>query len=339
MAQDEISESQIQIAKDSLKKMATPEFLKEISAMIRSRSPIIYLVTSEEKRVLEYFRHYTVAGGYRTFVWDCYNGILKLTSMKPDGLTVGANDPLAVLDWIIKEATLEESSSMSEKSERDDGATTKGNIYILLDFHRFLRPCNPDIERRLRTLSRMDSNTVVIIVGPVYESTPALDKEMRVIDFPYPNTEEIKSTLYKCIKSVATQVPTLEVSVKKREEDIIDSVRGLTFTEVTSAFGKSICMHRDLHIPTILREKQEVIRKTGILEFFKPTVGIDDVGGLGNLIEFLKLRKSVFTQDARDFGLPTPKGILLIGVPGCVCKNTRIKIKKVSEGKHMRIDK
>jgi ATP-dependent 26S proteasome regulatory subunit len=317
--------------KAQLDKMATPEFTKEMAALIRSRSPVIYLVTSEEKRVLEYFRHYTIAGGYRTFVWDCYNGLLKLTSMEPAGLISGdAGDPNEVLDWIVKEAAQDEAAGVSKRKSRvaderdsesdekrkDDGVT-KGNIYILLDFHRFLgEHCTPDVERRLRTLARMDSNSVVIIVGPSYRGTSALDKEMRIIDFPYPNKEEIKSALYKIVDSVADKVTGLKKDTEKREEEIINSVSGLSFTELCAAFAKSICMHRSMHIPTILKEKQEVIRKTGILEYFQPEVSINDVGGLDNLVNFLRLRKNCFKEEAKNYGLPSPKGVLLIGVPG-----------------------
>lgn len=301
-------------SKEALRTMATPDFRKEMSALVRSRAPLVYLVTTEEKRVIEYFKHFSTTGGYNTLLWDCFNGLLKITTMEKGGMISGNQlDPCEVLDWILKEATELEAARDAAK---DDESLNRGNIYILLDFHRFLNPCSPDVERRLRTLSRMDSNTVVIMTGPQYESTAALDKDIRVIDFPYPNKEEIKIALYTAIDSVILQAPNLRASVHEREEEIINSVSGLTFTEAVSALSKSICMHKDLHIPTILKEKQEVIRKTGILQYFNPQVGIDDVGGLGNLVDFLRARKSVFTEEAREYGLPLPKGLLMIGVPG-----------------------
>lgn len=301
-------------SKESLKAMTTPDFRKEMSALVRSRAPLVYLVTTEEKRVIEYFRHFSTAGGYNTLIWDCLSGLLKITTMEPAGLISGNQlDPCEALDWILKEATEAEAA---REAAKDDEAVTRGNIYILLDFHRFLKPCSPDVERRLRTLSRMDSNTVVIMTGPNYEATAALDKDVRVIDFPYPNKDEIKIALYTAVDSVAVQAPELRSNVEAREEEIVNSVSGLTFTETVSALAKSICMHKDLHIPTILKEKQEVIRKTGILQYFNPGVGIDDVGGLGNLVDFLRARKSVFSEEAREYGLPLPKGVLMIGVPG-----------------------
>lgn len=298
-------------SKQALKLMASQDFHNEILALVRSRSPLIYLVSTEEKRIIEYFRHFTTVNGYSTQIWDCFNGLLNIISMEPSGLITGnPGDPIEVLDHIVKEAAEDEAALAEGESN------PRGKVYILLDFHRFLKNCSPDIERRLRTLARMDAGTVVIFVGPHYETTPALDKEVRVLDFPYPNNDEIKVALYSAVDVVSTQLPDLESKTRAHEEEIINSVAGLSYTEVCSAFGKSICMHKELNIKSILKEKQEVIRKTGILEFFTPTHSFDDIGGLGNLMDFLKLRKSTFSKEARQYGLPVPKGVLLIGVPG-----------------------
>lgn len=306
--------SAIQEHKEALRVMGTPDFAKEINALIKSRTPLIYLVTSEENRVLEYFRHYNIAAGYKSYIWDAYSGLLNINTMEAAGLITGQNDDEnGILDWIIKEATDEIKGELNQKK---GGGSSKGKIYILLDFHRFLKPCSPATERRLRTLARMDSNTVVIIVGPHYITTPALDREMRVVDFPVPNKEELRSAMYSIVDAVSSQFVNLKESVKDREEEIINAINGLSYTEACSALSKSVCMCKDMHIPTILKEKQQVIKKTGILEFFQPTIGMDDVGGLGNLVSFLKSRKACFSEEAREYGLPSPKGVLLIGVPG-----------------------
>lgn len=303
-------------SKQALSLMATPEFRKEMSGLIRSRSPLIYLVSTEEKRVLEYFKHYSKLGGFRTFIWDCYNGLLNIVNMQPAGLVSGeATDPVTILDWIVKEAT-EEAEASLDPADTQARSKSRGNIYVLLDFHRFLRPCTPDVERRLRTLTRMDSNTVVVLVGPQYETTPALDKDVRVIDFPYPNNGEIKIALYSAVQGVYGKGSPTEKETQEKERDVINAVTGLSYGELTSAFAKSIVMHKGLDIPTLLKEKQEVIRKTGVLEYFNPKVSLEDVGGLGNLTSWLQERKCLFHEDAIEYGLTQPKGALLIGVPG-----------------------
>lgn len=287
-----------------------------MSGLIRSRSPLVYLVSTEEKRVLEYFKHYSKLGAFRTFVWDCYSGLLNIVNMQPAGLVTGdASDPITILDWIVKEAAEQSEATLSDADERVR-AKSRGNIYVMLDFHRFLTPCTPEIERRLRTLSRMDSNTVVILVGPQYAMTPALDKDVRVIDFPYPNDEEIKVALYSAVQGVFRKDSAEEKSTKKKEREIVNAVTGLSYGEVCASFAKSIVMHKGLDVPSLLREKQEVIRKTGVLEYFEPKVSVDDIGGLGNLVGWLNERKGLFGDDAKEYGIAMPKGALLLGIPG-----------------------
>jgi SpoVK/Ycf46/Vps4 family AAA+-type ATPase len=69
-------------------------------------------------------------------------------------------------------------------------------------------------------------------------------------------------------------------------------------------------------MPTIIGEKKQIIRKSGILEYYEAVEDVEDVGGLEILKDWLKKRQQAFTSKARDFGLPLPKGILLIGIPG-----------------------
>jgi hypothetical protein len=252
-------------SKEALRLMATPDFSRDMAALVRSRTPLVYLVTTEERRVLEYFRLFSVSGGYKTLVWDCYNGLLNISNMKPAG---GASyDPIAMLDWIIKEGT----------DPEDASSMYKGKLYILLDFHRFMSgqqgsPCPPDIERRLRTLHRMESNTVVVMVGPSFECTAALEKCINVIDFPYPNREELKLALYQVIEGVLEQCPTIKQDTMKIEDEILRTVSGLTLPEAEAAFAKSVVVNQKIDIPTLLKEKQQIIRKTGVLEFFNTDI-------------------------------------------------------------------
>ncbi|HZS42580.1 MAG TPA: AAA family ATPase, partial [Polyangia bacterium] len=100
-------------------------------------------------------------------------------------------------------------------------------------------------------------------------------------------------------------------------EQLVDAALGLTKTEAENVLAKSIVRHKTFHLPTVLSEKKHIIRKSGILEYYEATESLDEIGGLETLKEWLQKRRNAFTQHAREFGLPLPKGILLIGVPGC----------------------
>jgi hypothetical protein len=321
-------------SKEALLAMATPEFRKEVSGLLRSKAPILYLVTTEEKRLMQWFLHFTKVGGWKTHTWDCFNGLRDIISGETSRLVDGDHaDPVVVLDMILKEAAEEAEVASFDANGENVKGKTRGNIYILLDFHRFISPkCTPEVERRLRTLARMDGNTTVILVGPTYESTPALDKDMRVLDFPLPNSEELKVAMYTAISVAFGENSEVQKKAQSKEQEIVNAVTGLTFPEACAAYGKSLVMHQEINIPSLLKEKQEVIRKTGVLQYVEPKISLDDVGGLSVLTDWLKDMRVLLHPDARAYGLPMPKGALLIGVPGCVSAKTKIRIRKKSEG-------
>jgi len=301
--------------KKALDIMATKEFTTELIALLRSRTSLIYLTCNEERRMLTYFEHLSASRGYTTSVWDCYRGLYDLISDEQAVSTVSdIKEPEVILDKIIEVAML---SKESAKSMKADGVS--GIIYILLDFHRFIEDADAGIERRLKTISQLPSVVSVIVTGPNYVSTPSLENEFSLIDFPYPNNEEISIELDTIVQRVSIKqgkMPYLKKKLEENRSEIIQSVSGLTCKDAQKAFCKSLVNYSDFDIPYILKEKQQIIRKHGVLEFFEPKVTMDDIGGLGEMVNWLKLRKNDFTQDARDFNIPTPKGLLVLGFPG-----------------------
>jgi len=223
-----------------------------------------------------------------------------------------------------------------EKIEQKIEEGEKGIIYVLCDFFRFLEEPNPDIERRIRTIAKMNSFVSVILTGPHYVSTCVIENLMPNVDFPFANKEEIKRALYQVVGGVKNnpKLPNIEKETKKNEEEIINSVTGLTLSEAQSAFSKSLVVSKGWDIPMILKEKKQIIKKNGMLEYYDPNVSMKDVGGLKNLVEWIKNRKACFSREAEEYGLKKPRGLLLLGAPGCVLADTKIKIKKISkEGK------
>jgi hypothetical protein len=315
-------------------KMGTEEFRNDLIALLRIRSPLIYLVCNEEKRMLTFFKHLSIAQGYKTYVWDCFLGIQDIVSNQPTPLaSEEMKDPEVILDHIIKSAQQDKQNAESMGHEG-----IKGNIYILLDYHRFLQDAMPGLERRLKQITKIEKRfTSVILVGPSFVSTPSLEDYFRVIDFPFPNKEEISIVLMSLATDdkITLKIPALAAEAKKEEDELIKAVNGLTLNDAQDAFTKSIVKFRKFHIPTILKEKQQIIRKRGILEYYEPNVDMSNVGGLKNLVRWLEKRKLAFASDAEAYGLRQPRGLLFCGPPGCVLGNVKIRIKKIlNKGKH-----
>lgn len=303
---------------------------RDIFHMIKSRYRILYIQTPEEVRVVDYFRNLSIADSYDLFVWDCSRGLregLSLEKVVVDDSEVHES-PIAILSHIIDHANSDYEKTHSKASVND------GHIYLLLDFHPFLEG-TPQIERKLKEFAQMMSVCVIVIVAPVFQCPPSLEKEFTLIEFPYPSSSEIETSLNKMIPEIPPEYTDATEFAKTHKEEIINSVKGLTIVEVENAFAKTLVKDKTFNIKTMLEEKKQVIRKSGILEFREPRFTMDDIGGIDNLKEWLLTRKLAFTEDARQFGLPLPRGTVLLGVPGCVLGNTKIRVRKISnKGKH-----
>ena len=137
---------------------------------------------------------------------------------------------------------------------------------------------------------------------------------MAVVDFSLPTRADIRAL----IDGLCDDFPDLGTRHGNDNRDrFTEAALGLTYEEANNVFAKSLVRHRDFDMDTILSEKKAIIRKSGLLEYYETQEQFNDVGGLKTLKDWLHKRQGAFTQQARAFGLPVPKGILLIGIPGC----------------------
>lgn len=297
--------------KDELFKIGSKEVSEDIFFSIKSRYKLLYVVSSEEDRVLSFIIKFCQSQAYTGFVWDCARGLLDITTNKVPATTEenpvvnsdDIKDPEVALSYIL--------DGINIKTE------SNGRIYVLLDFHHFLQSDEVyKIERKLKHFSRLSKTDTIIIVAPEYSSTIGLDKEFTMIDFPYPSKDEIRQTLDKVKASVALTNPVIAKSASENEEEIIRAASGLTLAEARYALAKTAVKDKQFSITSLVKEKEQIIKKTKLLEYFEPKVSLDDVGGLETLKQWIKTRKSIFTEDARNFGIPNPKGLMLVGCSG-----------------------
>lgn len=290
--------------------MATKEFNDDIAALLKIRSPIVYLICNEEQRMLSYFERFSAARGYKIYTWDCHMGLLDiLTNQKSQSVSSDITDPDNVLDVIIKDAELDKQNAKNLAEKQ-----VNGKVYLLLDFYRYIG--DAETERRLKRISQIDSMTTIIITGPSLVTTPGLENLFSVLDFPYPNKNEIRGAIQSICKAVQKSIPTIYDEAKKNEYEIVGSLNGLTLKEAEKAVAKSVVKHRKFNIPTILAEKKMYIRRKGILEFYEQNTHMSDVGGLKRMVRWFERRKLSMESGASDYGLPPIKGALILGIPG-----------------------
>jgi ATP-dependent 26S proteasome regulatory subunit len=276
-----------------------PAFVREIDTLIRARYPLIYLVTFEEQRLDSILEELAKSHGKELYGWSITRGLRRLGAghgAPPEE----ARQPAEVLRAVEK---------LPEPS-----------IVVLKDFHPFLS--DPAVVRSLRELSQSlkSTFTTVILLSPSLLIPPELEKEISVLDVPLPTFRDLLELL-KEIVEVVRQGNRAVVDLKREDaEQIIKAAQGLTLSEAENAFAKAIAANGRLDkedVQLILDEKRQVIRKSGLLEYY-PTEGkLAQVGGLENLKTWLGRRSAAFGEPARRFGLPEPKGLLLLGVQGC----------------------
>ena len=268
----------------------------EFEYLVRARYPLIYVVSSEEKRVEQRVVEVGKARDRRVWAWSITEGFQALDG---DERHAELRDPLRALDHIVKQ---------------------EGNaIFILRDFHPFLQ--DPSVVRRLRDANKHFRTGQylrhIVILAPVLKAPMEVEKEMAVLDFDLPGREDIDKIIERLMRSVPSNRTLAIRESDEAREHVIEAALGLTESEVENVFAKSLVRTGEFDIDTILTEKKHIIRKSGLLEFYESDDRFGDVGGLETLKDWLGKRQLAFSTKARDFGLPQPKGILLIGVPGC----------------------
>ncbi len=263
------------------------KFTQELSAHVRARYSLICLQTCEEDRAVRVLETISKARSSTLFTWTRTQGVLKSGMPLADIL-----DPMAALKWY---------ESNPEKS-----------ILILKDFHPYLK--EPSVVRKLRdlgqTLKRQPKN--IVFLSAAFPVPMELQKEIAVLDLPLPSREEIRPLVDR---AVAAQSEPKEGT---NAEELVNAASGLTLDEVENVLAKSLVSYGHLDTRLVLDEKKQIVRKSGLVEFIETShVQGPQVGGLSQLRQWLNSRKKGFSQEARALGLPTPKGMLLVGVPGC----------------------
>ncbi|HVO77123.1 MAG TPA: AAA family ATPase [Candidatus Bathyarchaeia archaeon] len=273
--------------------------------MIRARYPVLYVVSWEESRVEQHLLQIANRRNKQLYVWSITGGMRKLGAAANVPRARGMSDPIEALDQII---------------ENKEPA-----IYLLPDFHAFLRqaiPCNAPNIRKLRETARAlsDSYKTVVICSPHVELPPELEKDVTVCDFPLPGPPDVDGLLTRICKDVG-ESSALQVNLDDSgREALIRAASGLTLQEAENVFAKTLVNDGRLDgkdVSTVFAEKQQIVRKSGLLEYYEATSELSAVGGLGELKDWLRRRSLAFSQKAHDFGLPAPKGVLLVGVQGC----------------------
>ena len=268
---------------------------EELSILIQAQYPLIYLVTSEEERAEQTIATIAQSGKpqRRIFVWTVTHGIVEYG--KPRDITQhNTISPEAAIEWVVR--------------QREPG------IFVFKDLHPFM---SAPVIRWLRDAIAgfKDTQKNIILMSPVQEVPIELEKEIVVLDYPLPNLSELNQVLTDQLEQTRSRRLVTET-----REKLLKAALGLTRDEAEKVYRKAYVTTGRLteeEVDIVLSEKRQLIRRNGILEYMEEDETLDSVGGLEELKHWLRQRANAFTERAREYGLPQPKGMLILGVPGC----------------------
>lgn len=276
--------------------------LREIEVLIRARYPVIHISTWEEQRVERWLYQIAEARGKRLLTWSITAGLAEagMNQSASRSRVSPTKDPIQALDEVISQV---------------DPA-----IFLFKDLHPYLK--NENVVRKLKeaAFSVKDSYKTIVMVSSNLEVPTELEKEITMVDFPLPQIEEFSQLLDRILEEVKDRPNVrIEVSPDAREQ-LLKAALGLTLTEAENVFAKIIVNDgrlTDADINAVYAEKKQIIRKSGLLDYYEPEVGFEHVGGLDLLKNWLRTRALAFTDRAREYGLPNPRGAFMLGIQGC----------------------
>jgi hypothetical protein len=268
----------------------------DVSALLRARNTLLWVVTREETRVERSLAEAAASAKYAIRYWDCAYGLTDA-----EGKTVAnVQDPNAILDRI--------------RDSKDRG------VFVLRDLHKWF---DPIVLRKVRSLARSlqaaptnEARTIVILT-PSSEVPPELAGHAIVIDWPLPDRAEVAKILDDTVAALPEEIRA-KAAVNGKREAAIDAAVGLSAEEIANTFARSLVLSRTIDPVLVANEKKRVITREKVLTWYDPDPrGLDAVGGNDLLKVWLKQRQKGFSARARAYGLEAPKGVFLVGLPGC----------------------
>jgi SpoVK/Ycf46/Vps4 family AAA+-type ATPase len=269
---------------------------EELTVLIQAQYPLIYLVTYEEERAEQEIARMVQQekSPRRVFTWTVTSGFIEYGQPR-NSSNHNTLSPEAAIDWVIRNPEL--------------------GVYIFKDLHPFFQDAN--VVRRLRDVVPSFRGVAknMILMSPIQGIPIELEKEVVLLDFAPPTLKQLNQVLERQLGKTRSQGLGTEA-----RERLLKAALGLTRDEAEKVYRKAQVMRGSLteaEVDVVLSEKKQLIRRNGILEYIEEDETIDSVGGLEELKHWLRQRSNAFTESARQYGLPQPKGMLILGVPGC----------------------
>ena len=269
---------------------------RDLEVLIRSRYPVVAVDTLEEDRLVELLGRVARRLDLPLYTWSRTQGLVREGK---DQATYDTADPFKML------AHLE--------------AAAAPGVVLLADFHPYLE--DPLLVRKLReALPAFTSDRrALVLSGHGVRLPPEIGRQGVPYRLSLPDLEEIQAELRNVVRTAARE-DQVRIEVREEEADgMARELQGLTRDEIRRTLRRAMVEDGRLtrgDIELIRAAKRDSLGQTGLLEFI-PTAEVEPIGGMGALRSWLDKRRNALGDEAREFGLEPPRGVLLMGVQGC----------------------
>jgi len=276
---------------------------KEISSLeryIRAAYPLVHVETAEEERVLEELIRITNAKNMLLFSFDIAAGYRKF------------DRELGAFEDVFDEGTKIEDAGAAIPLFTE---TKAAGVLMLPDFHNlFNDPAALRLLRNSLALRYDEDIKVLVLTSQVVDLPTDLRRQVAIVEYALPKREDLSGLLADQKDSMDAQ---LYPATQEEYDSVVEAGRGLTLLEFENIVAVNAIAGNQLQAKQMISGKREILRGSKSLEYIQNNLNLHDVGGLEGVLKWLELRKAAFTPEAREFGLPAPKGVLLVGHPGC----------------------
>lgn len=277
--------------------------LERLQSLIQSGSPLIWITTDEEEHALRLVRDAAMGAGQALLQWDAVRGVR-------DGL-IAKSQPIP--------ETEHPAAAMLWMAQQDPAVCIALDLVGHLDDERTLRAVRDLVAiHTFSAESGRPGGTLVLIDHR--DSIPAVLRSSGVrFDLTPPDEKETSALVLSTLRRI-NQVRPIEANMSKRElAQVVRNLRGLNRTQIERTITAAVWDDRKFcteDLPAILARKRQIIASEGLLEFVQAPTDMSEVGGLGRLKQWLKQREHALSDEATQFGLQAPRGILMLGVQG-----------------------
>lgn len=275
-------------------------FHKELLDLLKARQPGIWIRTSEEKEVVLAIKNAVdeVAEYDNIYTWSMNEGINQIVSDcgNFEYEVIEKNPGLAALNKFL--------------AESNNSRNYKSRVWVLKDYH--LNLVAPQAIRILRDIkeSPVAKYTPIIIVSPSSEIPLELQKTFKLLEYPVPSVEDIMELVTQWCETKSQTLTEEELTLLSKR------LFGFTRSEILGMLNISFVKHNKIDLDIINQKKIEAINESGVLDYKIPKANLDNVGGNEKFKEWFATVEACMTEEAREYGIPAPKGYLSVGIPG-----------------------